>query len=65
MKREELSEEKRRKYDEVVDKIMQEIAEKNPDRYHSEGQLDGEGSKIYMEVTRKYIDQLNAILRGE
>lgn len=61
MTREELSDDKKRIYDEICDKIMREIEEQNPDQYHNPGQLDGKATQIYRETFEKYRPELEAL----
>lgn len=58
MKREELSEDKKKEYDLITKKIMLEIEEQKPDQYHKEGQLDGKATEIYQRTFNKYLPEL-------
>lgn len=61
MKREELDDAKKKKYDEIVDTMMNEIAEKC--KNISGGMtLDGKKTTIYQTVTKKYLPELEALL---
>ena len=62
MTRAELSDDKKREYDMVLDEMMKEIESKMPEQYHRSGQLDGKASKIYQEVSARYMPRLNQIL---
>ena len=65
MKRLELSSEKQKEYDEIINKMMSEIeelCESVPSG--SMHYLDGEKTKIYREVTEKYIPILNDLLEN-
>ena len=61
MKRSELSEEKQKEYDLIVEKIMKEIEQQNPDQYHEEGLLDGKATAIYRETYKKYLPELRKL----
>lgn len=62
MTRAELPVDKQIEYDAVVDEMMKEIESKMPEQYHKTGQLDGKASKIYQEVSERYMPRLNQIL---
>lgn len=61
MKRSELSEEKQKEYDLIVEKIMQEIEQQNPDQYHKPGLLDGKATRIYQDTFKKYLPELRKL----
>lgn len=61
MKRIELSDEKKIKYDAICDQIMKEIEEQNPDQYLRKGQLDGKATQIYQKTYNKYLPYLRAL----
>lgn len=61
--REDLPEDKKKEYDLIVEKMMKEIEERNPDQYVRPNQFDGMATKIYIEVSNKYVPQLDKILR--
>ncbi|MCR5236453.1 MAG: hypothetical protein K6E34_04525 [Lachnospiraceae bacterium] len=65
MTKEELSPEKRREFDAIVDTMMAEIEEQSKEVEHKTGQLDGPGTQVYIRITRKYQPKLVAILNGE
>lgn len=61
--REELSEEKRKEYDELTTKMMREVEEelaKLPER--RKGQLDGPRDKVYRDISIKYLPEIRRIL---
>lgn len=65
MSREKLSEEKQKEYDAITAKMMKEIEEeleKLPPQ--PKNQLDGPGSKVYRDVSNKYLPEIRRILGG-
>lgn len=62
MTRDELPEDKKIEYDLIIEKARKELEERNPEQYHKSGQLDGEATRIYIEVSNKYVPQLDKIL---
>ena len=63
MSREELSENKKMEYDVLTSKMIQEIEEelaKLPER--KKGQLDGSRSKVYRDISNKYLPEIRRIL---
>ena len=61
MKKEDLSKDQRRRYDEIVERMLREIEEQNPDQYHKLGMLDGKATRIYIEAEKKYLPMLDEI----
>lgn len=61
MRREDLSDDKKEKYDLITKKIMEEIEEQTPDQYYIKGRLDGEGTKIYQRTFNKYRPELSKL----
>ena len=61
MRRSELSEEKQKEYDLIIEKIMHEIEQQNPDQYHQKGLLDGKATSIYQEAYKKYLPELRKL----
>ena len=64
MTRNDLSEEKKKQYDAIVDKIMQEIEAQNPEQYHVPNQLDGKATAIYRETFNKYRPELEKLFES-
>lgn len=63
MSREKLSEEKQKEYDAITAKMMKEIEEeleKIPPQ--PKNQLDGPRSKVYRDVSNKYLPEIRRIL---
>lgn len=63
MLREELSEEKRKEYDALAEKMMREMEEelaKLPQR--RKGQLDRPRGKVYRDISNKYLPEIRRIL---
>lgn len=65
MSREELSEERKKEYDALLSKMMQEIEEelkKLPPQ--PKNQLDGPRDKVYRDISNKYLPEIRRILGG-
>lgn len=65
MSREKLSEEKQKEYDEITAKMMKEIEEelkKLPPQ--PKNQLDGPRSKVYRDISNKYLSEIKRVLGG-
>ena len=65
MSRERLSDEKQIEYDAIIAKMMKEIEEeleKIPPQ--PKNQLDGPRSKVYRDVSNKYLPEIKRILVG-
>lgn len=65
MSREKLSEEKQKEYDEITAKMMKEIEEeleKLPPQ--PKNQLDGPRSKVYRDISNKYLPEIKRVLGG-
>ena len=65
MKRDELSDEKKKEYDAICDKIMREIESQNPDQYRHSGQFDGKGTQIYRDTFEKHRSELEALFNWQ
>lgn len=63
MKKEDLSKDQRRRYDEIVERMLREIEEQNPDQYHKPGMLDGKATRIYIEAEKSICQCLTRYLR--
>lgn len=61
MRKEDLGEDQRRRYDEIVERMLKEIEDQNPDQYHERGMLDGKATRIYIEAEKKYLPMLDEI----
>lgn len=63
MSREELSEDKKIEYDALTSKMMQEIEEELKKLSSTaQNQLDGPRSKIYRDISNKYLPEIRRIL---
>lgn len=63
--REELSEDKKIEYDALISRMMQEIEEeleKLPPQ--PKNQLDGDRSKVYRDISNKYLPEIRRILNS-
>ena len=63
MTRAELSDDKKKQYDAIVERMMREIEEQNPEQYSKKNQLDGKATDIYISVTEKYLPELEKLLK--